>query len=383
MLLSKKWSVFVYTLVLITLSVSMAMIVVTNVAILNNTFWDNQLAQTLQKWFVNQIQFLQNRHQFFNSDWGGFVDNFWCPNNLVMSGSINRTTGINTQYFSSGGQMICRGEFNSQDLDLIFTSDYSTFQTAVLGSWDSVNLNGEYAKTADSNFSDSDSSLLSFDSSYYNPDGIDDNFNSDDATAQSSTGNVYASWFLDNDADAKIYWVGVVDTNDEWKSIFWNNTKISDYIDENTNNVISQTPNMATASWVLFFETDTPVELRITEFRKADFDQYGELVPIDKNQLSISTGSWFLQNDGTFSQVITNDEIVFDFVEKNYAIFLKNSETQVAKYTFHFENNLGQKIIIFPIADHINNVFSYLWYKIIINSSGRYIYKLQEIFTSK
>lgn len=279
--------------------------------------------------------------------------------------------------------MICRGEFNSQDLDLIFSSDYSTFQTAILGSWDSVNLNGEYAKTAASNFSDADSSLLSFDSSYYNPDGIDDNFNSDDATAQSSTGSLYASWFLDNDADAKIYWVGVVETNNQWKSIFWNNTKISDYINENTNNVISQTPNISTASWVLFFETNIPVELRITEFRKADFDQYGELIPIDKTQLSISTGSWFLQNDRTLSQVITNDEIVFDFVEKNYAIFLKNSETQTAKYNFYFENNLGQKIIIFPIADHINNVFSYLWYKIIINSSGRYIYKLQEIFTSK
>ncbi|MGB2110547.1 MAG: hypothetical protein ACPHY8_01045 [Patescibacteria group bacterium] len=50
-----------------------------------------------------------------------------------MSGSTNRTTGINTQYFSSGSQMICRGEFNSQDLDIIFSSDYSTFQNAILG----------------------------------------------------------------------------------------------------------------------------------------------------------------------------------------------------------------------------------------------------------
>lgn len=279
--------------------------------------------------------------------------------------------------------MICRGEFNSQDLDLIFTSDYSTFQTAVLGSGDSVNLNGEYTKTADSNFSDADSSLLSFDSSYYNPDGIDDNFNSDDATAQSSTGSVYASWFLDNDADAKIYWVWVVENNNSWKNIFWNNTKISDYINENTNNVIPQTPNMWTSSWVLFFETNTPVELRITEFRKDDFDQYWELIPIDKTQLNISTGSWFLQDNGALSKTITGNEIVFDFIDKNYGIFLKNPETQTAKYNFYFENNFGQKIIILPIADHLEDVFGYLGYKIIINSSGRYIYKIQEIFTSK
>ncbi len=361
----------------------MAMIVVTNVAILNNTFDENQLSQDLEKWFLAQLDFIKNRSDYFNTDWTWFTDNFWCPNNIVMSGSTNRTTGINTEYFSSGGQMICRGEFNSQDLDLIFTSDYSTFQRAILGNSDSVNLNGEYAKTADSNFSDADSSLLSFDSSYYNPDGIDDNFNSDDSTAQSSTGSVYASWFLDNDADAKIYGVWVVENNNSWKNIFWNNTKISDYIDKNTNNIISQTPNIWTSSWVLFLETQLQTEFRITEFRKSDFDQYGELVPINKTQFSISTGSGFLQDNGALSKTITGNELVFDFIEKNYGIFLKNGNTQTSKYTFYFQNNDEKKLIIIPMAEHLNNVFGYLGYKIIINSSGRYIYKIQEMFTSK
>ncbi|MGB2110548.1 MAG: hypothetical protein ACPHY8_01050 [Patescibacteria group bacterium] len=40
----------------------------------------------------------------------------------------------------------------------------------------------------------------------------------------------------------------MVQNNNLWKNIFWNNTKISDYIDENTNNVIPQTPNISTAS---------------------------------------------------------------------------------------------------------------------------------------
>ncbi|MGB2110549.1 MAG: hypothetical protein ACPHY8_01055 [Patescibacteria group bacterium] len=81
--------------------------------------------------------------------------------------------------------------------------------------------------------------------------------------------------------------------------------------------------------------------------------------------------------------MITDNEILFDFIEKNYAIFLKNDDSQTAKYSFYFQNNSEQKLIIFPVADHLEDVFGYLGYKIIINSSGRYIYKLQEIFTSK
>lgn len=384
MLRSNQWSVFVYTLVLITLSISMAMIVVTNVSILNNTFSDSQLWENLDKWLEKQFQHIKKRSDFFNSDWGGFVDNFWCPNNLVMSGATTRTTGINSNYFASGSQITCRADFGWENLDLIFDSDFTTFESANLWGSDLVTLNWEYSKTANGKFSDSDATLLSFDSSYYTADGIDDNFNSDDFTSQNSTGSQYITGILDNDANAKILVSGVINNNDTWKNIFWNNSKIADYIDQNSNNVITQTPNLSNASGSLFFETDTPVELRVTEFRKSDFDQYGDLVPIDKNEFSIST-SWsgFLQDNGTLSATISGNEFEFDFINKNYAIFLKNTQANVVIYNYYFENSQWQKIIILPVQDDKNDVFSWLWYNMIINSSGRYIYKLQEMFTSK
>ena len=384
MLHSHKWSVFVYTLVLITLSISMAMIVVTNVSILNNTFSDSQLSQDLNTGLETQFQYIKKRSDFFNSDWWGFVDNFWCPNNLVMSGATLRTTGIVSNYFVSGSQITCRATFWWDDLDLIFNSDFTTFESANLWGSDLVTLNGEYSKTANGKFSDSDATLLSFDSTYYSADGIDDNFNSDDFTSQNSTGSLYVSGILDNDANAKIHVWGVVNNDDIWKNIFWNNSKISDYIDENTNNIIAETPNMWSASGSLFFEIDTPVELRITQFRKTDFDQYGDLVPINKDEFSISA-SWsgFLQDDGTLSSTMSGNEFEFDFINNNYAVFIKNQQANVAVYNYYFQNSLWQKIIILPIKDDNDSVFSYLWYNMIINNSGRYIYKLQEMFTSK
>ena len=116
MLFSKKWSVFVYTLVLVTLSVSMAMIVVTNVSILNNTFDQTQLANTLESWLKSQATFMKDRTDFFNSDWDGFNDKFWCPQNIVMSGSTNRSTNITSDYYATGSIISCRADFNGENL---------------------------------------------------------------------------------------------------------------------------------------------------------------------------------------------------------------------------------------------------------------------------
>lgn len=382
--ISRKWSVFIYTLVLITLSVSMAMIVVTNVSILNNTFSDSQISQDLSTWLQKQFDAIKQRSDNFNSDGWGMTDNFWCPTNLVMSGSTTRTTNINSDYFFDGNRIICRADFSWSNLDLIFSNDYTTFITANLWGSDSVTLNWEYAKTAATNFSDSDASLLTFDSTYYNPDGIDDNFNSDDHSAQSSVGSNYPDGYLDNDSQAKTHIQWVVNNDNTWKNIFWNNTKIQDYIVQNTNNNISQTPNLWITGAVMYFWTDRPIDMRITEFRKSDFDQYGELIPINKNEFTISaSGTGFLQNNGTLSASITGWEFNFDFVNRDYAIFLRNQDSSVAIYELYFQNNSEEKIISLPIRDDISNVFSYLWYNIIINSSGRYIYKIQEMFTDK
>ena len=190
--------------------------------------------------------------------------------------------------------------------------------------------------------------------------------------------------YLDNDSQAKTHLQWVVNNNETWKNIFWNNTKIQDYIAQNTNNNISQTPNLWSTGAVMYFWINRPVDIRITEFRKSDFDQYGELIPIDKNEFTLSaSGTGFLQNNGTLSTNITGWEFNFDFVNRNYAIFLKNQDSNVAIYDLYFQNGSAEKIISLPIRDDIANVFSYLWYNIMINSSGRYIYKMQEMFTDK
>lgn len=383
-------SVFVYVLILVTLTASMAMIVVSNISVLQNTLDEEELDLNLESSFREQFFSTIDRTVYFNTDGWWLNDSFWCPNNIIMSGSTVRTTGITTTYAKQWDEIFCRGSFNGQNLDILFNSDYTTFDFARYADSQTIQLSWDYSKIWDYPFSDSDNSRIEFNSTYYASDGIDDNFNSDNFTIENTSSNSYPAWIIDNDADARIFGETFLAPDNTWNNTFWNTDTIEKYIAENPHNADAGINLLWTSTGYLFVEVEENIDLRITEFKKDDFDNFYELVPIDKKEYQYTaTSSGYLQTDGTISWNLTWNEFEFDFQNKYYAIFWKNTHTtDWKKFRFHFETQTWENIVIFPIkepiwsSDHTGN-YSYLAYKILVNSKGRYIYKIQEIFHYK
>ncbi len=368
----------------------MASIITSNIAVLEDTLRTSENYAQFNHLWTQETNHIFQRSNYFNSNGSGITDNLSCPTNITMSGTTLRTTGINTVLTYTWWINGCWVDYDGDYLEISFNTDFSDFDQASWRLWDPSFNDTSGTMVWLKHFwmdawIDPDETHITFPrSAYLQPDNIDDNSNSDDYTVDSSSGNVYATGYIDDDADARIYKVGFIQPNDTWENIFWNNSKIEEYIASNTNNDSASAHKLGTGSGHLYLDIEWDYDLRIVRFNKSDFLTTWELIPLSSRyDWSATTGSWYLQNNWSYSPIINVTTRTFHFDAIDHAFFLKNTWSSILKYTISFENADGKKIISLPLKDDEWVTLSYLYNKIIINNDGRYMYKLIEMFWEK
>ncbi|PIE85125.1 hypothetical protein CSA08_03710 [Candidatus Gracilibacteria bacterium] len=262
----------------------------------------------------------------------------------------------------------------------IFFDDSFTDLSGALYKGSSVVLN---VLNQTATFSDSDNTKIDITSSAYNfPDTFDDNMNGDDYLPGSGPGNVaYPNNYQDDDALARLEINGYVD-NLDFKNIFWSNSDISEYIDNNANNhegFNSRISNVSDA--YIYLTVNTGAILKLLEINKNDYDSTKNIVLDNVLSGSILAGSGYIQNNAgvlSLSPVITGNEYNFDFTSTDYALFLKKLGTLTLNYNLKAEESSGKKVYIVPLNDSSPNEISFLGNNI-LEKDGLYIGRTQEL----
>ena len=209
----------------------------------------------------------------------------------------------------------------------------------------------------------------------------DDNCNDDNYLATSS-------WNLlednDNLARKNLVWIIV-----PWqqKNIFWNNKKIEEFIEENSNNFDSFNKTLSWVSeWNLFLDVSTWALLTLIEFDKNRFDNFWELREIVSFTWEVSW-SWYIDKNSNTLELQTStwsNTIDFNFSWSWYLLFLTNTWSNLINYNLSgFDKNTGSWIYLNPINDDINNTWAIeiLGYDVIINSEWNIFWKmLKKVF---
>jgi hypothetical protein len=174
------------------------------------------------------------------------------------------------------------------------------------------------------------------------------------------------------------------------KNIFWNNSKIEEYIDKNLNN--TDTFNVKlwdVTSWFLKIELNWQAELKLIKIKKSRYTDFKEFEKKESLIWTINSWSGYIKNN--WGDLELNSTISwsysFNFKEHDYILMLKNLETsQILNYTVIWTNDDMKWIYINPIIDDsVSNDkwFKVLGYDIIINNKWNILWKMIEMVWRK
>jgi len=385
---SKKATVFVYTILLVFVSMIFASVILSENEFLYNTSKYFKNDYNLYSNIKNDSDILIKINENLNSNWSGFVDNISCPDltSVTMSWIIN-TANIWTQIVNSWS-IYCSWTYLWNNLKLYFNTWFTDIVSANF-SGSTISITSWVWDTA---FSDTDSTQIDFSS--YNLSTIDlydDDFNSDNymitSTWNTSSWTYYPNSFQDDDIDwrKKIIWF--VSENDWYKKIFWNSLKYKEIINNNTNNNDNLNIKIwEVTDWYLYLDIDSAAEIKLVEFDNNKFKNYFTLEPIKVYNDTLLTSSWYLQNNSwslSLTGTITWDEFNFDFKNWNYVLFLKKSNSWSLVYNIIWVTSSGTWIYITPINDSYSDFIEYLWNEIIIDSEWSFVSEEKKIIFTK
>jgi hypothetical protein len=327
-----------------------------------------------------------NREANSNGSW--FIDNISCPSWTSISMSWTTNIWFIWSILVNSGSIYCEWFYQANSLKIYFNAWFTDFVQA--------DYNGSVvwltAGIWNSTFSDSDNTLIDF-SSYTisTPDFYDDDFNSDNymvtSTWNTSTWTYYLNSFQDDDVlwRKTLFWY--VSPDFWFKKVFWNTDKISKIINQNTNNNDSLNVKIWDVNaWILYFDIDKPSEIKTVIFDKNIYNQTNELISLWVLNWTLWAWIWYLQNNAwvlSLSNTITWNEYNFDFINNDYAIFLKSTGTWTLLYKIIWETLSWSWIYITSIDDSDNNIVKYLWNEILISDTGVFIAKETEMIYKK
>ncbi|MFK7780064.1 MAG: hypothetical protein QM490_02855 [Candidatus Gracilibacteria bacterium] len=385
---TKKAMILIYVLFLVTLSIIFSTILLNNNAFLFNISKYFDVDSKLHSNINSDGRIMININKNMNSNGSGFIDNISCPSgfSIIMSGAIN--TGAIGSTLVNSGSIYCEGTYLANSLKLYFNTGFTDIVEADYNGF----IIGITAGIGNTVFGDSDSTLMDFSS--YNlstPDGYDDDFDSDNymvtSTGDTSTGTYYLDSFQDDDVLGRKELFGYISYDFGFKKAFWNTTRTLKIINENSNN--NDTLNIKIGdvdSGILHFDIDKSSEIKLVQFDRDIFHETKELKLMGTYKGILGAGIGYLQeNSGDLSLSITKtgNEFSFDFMNNDYAIFLKNTSTGSLLYKILGETDTGTGIYITPIDDSDENIMRYLGNEILIDISGRYISKEEELIYEK
>lgn len=380
----KKAVIFIYVLFLVTISIVFATILLSNSSYLFNITSYYNTSFLLLNNIKKDADILINVHKLKNSDWNWFIDNISCPlNSITMSGNVN-TDNIWSSLINSWWIIYCEWNYLWDSLKIYFNTWFTDLYQAEY-KWSIVEIAWWLWL---SNFLDSDNTNIDFSSyNYLIADWIDDNMNSDNYMV-TSTWNIYYDYnYEDNDVYARKNFHWFVSVDDWYKKVFWNTSKINDYINNNINNDDNLNVKIWNVnSWYLYFYVDKDFDIKLVKFNRNSYENLNELIVEQTFSWHLNSSEWYLQNNFwnlSLTWTITWNEYLFDFQNNDYAIFIKNVSTWSLIYEIKWETSSGSWIYITPIDDSDINVIKYLWNEILIDEDWRYISEKKELYFEK
>ncbi|MCH2188233.1 hypothetical protein MK079_00185 [Candidatus Gracilibacteria bacterium] len=373
----KNASVLVYVLLLVNIAV------ITGIAVFNSSFIlsNNRLlfgdGETLEQALQQKAEIVFDHTLQYNSNGSGMVDVLSCPENVIFeydtlngSGEIIResSSSLITTLGYMTGSIVCMGDFLGDNFEIFWNQMGNNFSASTYLST-IVTLTGTTSWQTLSNFGDTNNTTLSFDDTGTNGDGIDDNFD-DDNYSITSSGSLYPNGYQDDDTLHRKKIVGKLFTGAQEQNIFWENSDITQIIQNNPNNTDPYHELLGDVSdgimYLSFISSEIPIiDIKILRFDAGIYQQTGELVlNASYEGNSISTPGGYLQRSGnnsvSFSGSRTGQEFVFDFHLYDYALFLSNQGTRDIFYQLSSESGTGTTtgtgIYIVPVHETENEI---------------------------
>lgn len=383
MLKNNKGNVLIYSLVLVNLALLLALAMFNNffVFLSNTESWniDKKLSNNiLEKWAL-----YAKYAKTLNSNGNGIVDDIGCPTQVTMSGdTVLSTTSSSLVYLD--WIMYCSWTHNASNYYIYFNQDFDAFSGAIYV-LDPVNL---IWWIGERDFIDSDNTRMDISLSPTPPDGVDDDFNSDNYRVSWSGVVMFPWWYIDDDIIARTSIYGYISPQSEYSNILWANDKVHEYINLNPNNSDSVHDTLGNVSaWVMHLDADRNFDLKILQLDKAQYNDTKEIIVESKLETTwISAWIWYIQNNtGTLSLSgnLTGNEYIFDFTTNDYAIFLDNIDTGVLTYILELENASGSGVYINSIDDSGASSIKFLGSEIIQDAEKNYIWKIFEVTNKK
>lgn len=388
---NNRWSLLIYALVLVTISLTMATVILSS----SVRLWLNHeyvnVKNKLSRVISDNARVIFKLARSLNSNGWGFTDIISCPTNVTMSWTTSTATWkgtFSTYLYADGTVTYCLWDYFWESVIVYMDSWNVDFPLAEY-KWSLINLSTSWtSKIWDTNFSDSENTNIIF-SGHNSSDDIDDNANSDNYTITSTWNTLYSYNFQDDDALHRKIKFWYVTPGTGFNSIFWSNEETTDYIDNNTNNNDSLNSKIGLSqNWILYLNINKRSDIYVYEFEKQAYSDFWELKILSKTEWVIDSGEWYIQNIWDVLS-LSNAELgrtdyVFDFTAKDYAILIQNTTAEVLSYNLKwYDTVIGQDLYIVPIDDSDINLLKYLWNSIIIDDEQILITEEKEVVSSK
>lgn len=344
---NKKAFFLVYVLILVAMVLSLWVIVLNKQSYFDKNMQYTKINDILSKNIISKSNTSITNFLKDNSNNWLFIPILSCPEEVsYLSWSELLWTG--KTFFENN---FCSWTINSKVLNVFYSWSYDTFSTWSLW-WTWFNLT--WTNTLTWNLGEW------YSVSFLKPIVFDERFVKE---------KLQISWYILK--------------NNLYQNIFWNNSKINDFIDSDTLNILPFEKLSNTQSWVIYLEINDAFSWKIIEFDKNMFDLQNKLVKKDEiDFFSNSWINWYLQGDLSFNSSLWIPK-VFDFKNKNYSIFLSSNTWSLSniKYTFKVYTDTQTGVYINPVKNTLDKI-EYLWNNV-LKQDLKYYYKLQNIINYK
>lgn len=378
-LINKKANAFVYTIIIINLTLIMALVVYNNIFVIKNNFNisenNAELTSSLKEKADIDIALVKQ----YNTNWWWFNDSISCPETLTFF-KINSSWQIVSDWMTdsslsyknwiSSCEFLYKWEKWYINIDNINFS-YIDYHSRL------INLVQTGSNLMTETMDNNQNYILFRKNSKL--DNIDDDFNSDNFRAGSIDNIQYPDWYYDDDIFPRLTLVNNISASEEFYNVLWTNKKILKKVDENIFNSDPTTSLIKISevdSWIIKLDISSTSELnyeiKIIEFDREIYENSWELSANEIfNSTTLNSNSWYISINSDWNVILnktkTLEEYNFNFKEKDYWIFIKNhSDWELLVNLTWEEKATGKNIYLNAINDSFDNKFEVFVNHIII-----------------
>ena len=142
-----------------------------------------------------------------------------------------------------------------------------------------------------------------------------------------------------------------------------------------------------TSSWIAILDINQDHTLKLYRLDRTIYNASKEILPLDIYESASNLwGVWYLQENSwvlSISSTKTGNEFEFDFVNEDYALFVRNNSTGALLYNLNIETTTGTGVYINAIDDSDGSIVTVLTNDIIIDNEWKFLYEQFEVLGSK